>query len=51
MKDPICYCFHFNRDDIVRDFKKHGKSLIIEKISTEKKLNQCDCAVKNPKGR
>ncbi len=51
MSELICYCFNYTIDDIKADFKQHGKSLILEKITKEKKLNGCDCANKNPKGR
>ncbi len=51
MSDLICYCFEFSQSDIETDFKKHGKSLILEKIIKEKKQNGCDCENKNPKGK
>jgi hypothetical protein len=47
----ICYCFGYTRRDIEQDFFKNGHSLILEKISAEKKAGGCDCATKNPKGR
>jgi hypothetical protein len=47
----ICYCFGYTRRDIEQDFIKNGRSLILEKISAEKKAAGCDCAAKNPKGR
>jgi hypothetical protein len=49
--DLICYCFGYTRRDIEQDFLKNGRSLILEKISAEKKTGGCDCAAKNPKGR
>jgi hypothetical protein len=51
MKDLICYCFEYTKDDIAQDFNKHGESLIMEKIKAEKAFGRCDCANKNPKGR
>jgi hypothetical protein len=51
MDDLICYCFEYTREDISKDVKDHGRSLILEKIQAEKKLGNCRCAVKNPKGR
>ncbi|MBU8912110.1 MAG: hypothetical protein KOO65_12640 [Desulfobacterales bacterium] len=51
MTNLICYCFNYSYDDIKTDFKKHGKSLILEKITNEKKSNGCDCANKNPSGK
>jgi len=47
----ICYCFNYTANDIKADSKKHGRSLILEKIVHEKKNNSCDCANKNPKGK
>ena len=49
--DLICYCFGYTRRDIEQDLIKNGRSLILEKISAEKKAGGCDCAAKNPKGR
>ena len=49
--DLICYCFGHTRRDIEQDFIKNNRSLILEKISSEKKAGGCDCAAKNPKGR
>ena len=49
--DLICYCFGYTVNDIEQDFIKNGRSLIIERIATEKKAGSCDCANKNPKGR
>ncbi len=47
----ICYCFHHTAEDIEQDVKENGKSLIMEKIITEKKAGGCNCKTKNPKGR
>ena len=47
----VCYCFGYSVDDIIQDYLKNGKSAIIEKIQTEKKFGNCQCAVKNPKGK
>jgi len=49
--DLVCYCFEYTRKDIEKDYLDNGRSLIIEKISFEKKAGGCNCAVKNPKGR
>ena len=51
MDEAICYCFQYTVDDIQNDYKKNGKSLILEKIKAEKKQGGCDCANKNPKGK
>ena len=51
MNDTICYCFEYARQDIEEDFKKNGRSLIMEKIKAEKKFGNCRCTEKNPNGR
>jgi copper chaperone CopZ len=51
LDDLICYCFGYSVSDIEQDFMKTGRSLIIEKITAEKKAGGCDCANKHPKGR
>ena len=51
LSNLICYCFEYTRQDIEEDFKKNGRSLIMEKIKAEKKFGNCQCATKNPKGR
>ncbi len=51
MGDLICYCFQYTIGDIKNDYKKNGKSLILEKIASEKKQGGCDCSNKNPKGK
>lgn len=49
--DLVCYCFHFTRKQIEKDYMDNGRSVILEKITNEKKSGGCDCAKKNPKGR
>ena len=51
MSEMICYCFGFTAEDIERDYQKNGSSTIMEKIRTEKKFGNCQCALENPKGR
>ncbi|CAB1060114.1 hypothetical protein D1BOALGB6SA_4879 [Olavius sp. associated proteobacterium Delta 1] len=51
MGDLICYCFGYTKEDIEKDYRNNGCSLIMERISNEKKFGNCQCAVKNPKGR
>lgn len=51
LDDLVCYCFGYTVNDIEQDFIKNERSLIIEKISAEKKACGCDCVNKNPKGR
>jgi hypothetical protein len=51
LENLICYCFEHTADDIKKDYHKNGKSLIMEKIISEKKFGGCSCAEKNPKGK
>jgi hypothetical protein len=51
MSEVVCYCFGYTADDIRQDHETHGHSTILEKIKLEKKFGNCQCAVKNPKGR
>jgi hypothetical protein len=51
MSDLVCYCFEYSRKDIEDDLRKNGRSLIMEKIRAEKKLGNCQCTVKYPKGK
>jgi len=47
----ICYCFNYTREDIEQDFRKNGRSLIMEKIIAEKRFGNCQCKKLNPKSR
>ena len=51
MGDLVCYCFAYTEQDIIQDFIHNGRSLIMEKIMTEKKMGTCECTTKNPKGK
>ena len=52
MSEMICYCFRYTEDDIIQDVRAHnGRSLIMERIATEKKAGQCRCIRTNPAGR
>ena len=51
VKDLICYCLGYSADDIRKDYQVNGKSTIMEKIQTEKKFGNCQCGIKNPKGK
>jgi len=51
MDDLICYCFNYSADDIKQDYLFNCRSTIMEKIKMEKKFGNCQCTVKNPKGR
>ena len=48
--DLVCYCFGYAKKDIEQDYRKSGRSTILERIAAEKKTGRCDCARKNPKG-
>ena len=49
--DLVCYCFQYTKKQIEEDFIKNGESTILKKIALAKKNGECDCAIKNPKGR
>jgi hypothetical protein len=49
-EDLVCYCFEYTKKDIENDFNENGRSLIYEKIVSEKKAGGCSCASKNPSG-
>lgn len=51
MSEKICYCFNYTDEDIARDVRANGKSLIMERIAVEKKAGGCRCKDTNPKGR
>ena len=51
MTDLICFCFEYTAEDIRQDFVEHGRSTVMEKIKTEKKMGNCQCATKNPSGK
>ncbi len=51
MNDLICYCFGYFEENIRQDYKANGKSTIMERIQTEKKFGNCQCAIKNPTGK
>lgn len=52
MKNTICYCYQYSEDDIKDDVKKNkGRSVILERIMTEKKKGACQCVTKHPEGR
>ena len=52
MAKQICFCFGYTDEDITRDIlNNNGESTIAKHITAEKKAGNCQCAVKNPKGR
>ena len=52
MADLVCFCFGFSASDIREDVRANdGRSLILEKITAEKKAGNCQCAALHPEGR
>lgn len=51
MEKFVCYCFGYTASDIVRDIIVNGKSTIMDRIISEKRVGGCQCATKNPSGR
>jgi len=47
----VCHCFNYTKNQIINDYVENGRSIIMEKIASEKKAGGCDCATKNPKKR
>jgi hypothetical protein len=47
----VCYCFNYTKKQIENDYVENGRSVILEKIASEKKSGGCDCTIKNPKKR
>ena len=50
-EELACYCFGYTAEDIAKDAIRNGRSVIMERIATEKKVGGCNCSKKNPKGR
>ena len=51
-KNLICYCFGYTDADLMEAIRENqGRSLIIERILSEKKKGACNCAATNPLGR
>lgn len=52
MNTIICYCFNYTEADIKKDVEQNGgRSLILEKIVTEKQRESCRCQTEHPEGR
>ncbi|UCG78916.1 MAG: hypothetical protein JSV21_03550 [Nitrospirota bacterium] len=52
MDKLVCYCFKHTEADIKKDVVENkGRSLILEKILTEKKKGNCKCYEHNPSGK
>ena len=50
-EELLCYCFTHSRKDIEADFKKNGRSTILEAIMAASRAGECRCQETNPKGR
>jgi len=52
MSKIICYCYNSTEDEIRNDVCRHsGRSLILEKITAEKRQGRCHCTTMHPEGR
>lgn len=52
MSNLVCYCFGYSAADIRKDvIVNGGRSLILERITAEKKAGNCRCAAVHPQGR
>ncbi len=51
MGEIICYCHNYTAGELRKDAVEHGRSTIMERIITESKAGNCNCATSNPKGR
>lgn len=50
--DRVCFCFDYTAGDIRADcMQGRGQSSILRRILDQKRAGNCECAVKNPKGR
>lgn len=47
---PLCYCFDYTREDILREIHKTGETKLAEVIKGEVQDGFCACEVKNPSG-
>ncbi len=47
---PLCYCFHYSREDIFKDIESKGRTAILQQIKAEVQSGFCACEVKNPSG-
>ncbi|BCO08746.1 hypothetical protein GF1_11220 [Desulfolithobacter dissulfuricans] len=51
MDELICFCFGYSEEDIRRDVREHGRSMVLEHIMAEKRKGGCRCRETNPSGR
>lgn len=48
---PLCYCFDYTREDILREIHETGETKLAEIIKGEAQGGFCACEVKNPSGK
>ena len=52
MSVRICYCYGYTEEDIRTDVRTNGgRSLILERILSEKRKGACRCSETHPEGR
>jgi len=47
---PVCYCFNHTVKEIIEDFRKHGRSTVVEDISSKCSSGKAHCEETNPQG-
>jgi hypothetical protein len=47
---PLCYCFDYTRQDVLREIQATGTTKIAEAVKAEVQGGFCACEVKNPSG-
>lgn len=47
----VCHCFGYTRTAIEQDYRRQGRSTMLERIILEQKKGGCNCIRNNPKGR
>ncbi|MBI5102051.1 MAG: hypothetical protein HZB33_09495 [Nitrospirae bacterium] len=51
-KNIVCYCFGYSEEEIIRDVRENGgTSLILKRISDEKRNGTCNCRYNHPEDR
>ena len=51
VREMVCYCLDYSKEDIRKDVLTNGRSLIMDEIKLAKQFGGCRCDIKNPKGR
>jgi hypothetical protein len=47
---PVCYCFNYSRESILKDIKTNGESNALKEIKYKMKDPGCFCERSNPQG-